>query len=57
MINIKKKFDIRENKNYIIGGIIGIVVFILLIVIIVTNNRSNKKKRIDIKDKIEVVDL
>ncbi len=58
VINIKKRFDIKENKNYIIGGIIGIVVFILLIVIIVTNNRSNKKKkRIDIKDKIEVVDL
>lgn len=57
VINIKKKLDIKEEKNYIFAGIIAFLVVVLIIIIVITNNRKyNKKKQEDIKNKIEVID-
>lgn len=57
VINIKKKLDIKEEKDYIFAYIMVAAVVILIIVIVITNNRRyNKKKQEDIKDKIEVID-
>ena len=57
VINIKKKFDIKEEANYIFVGIIIFLIVALIIIIVITNNRRyNKKKQVDIKKKIEVID-
>lgn len=43
-LNIKKKFDIVENKDLIITIVVGVLVVALIIAILITNNRKSKKE-------------